>query len=59
MGVKLMLIDDDHDLMYVLVVARAYKLLMNGTIYDEVVCTNPSCDGELAVLGRHPLLLPC
>jgi hypothetical protein len=39
-------VDDDHDLMYILVLVRAYKLLM-------VAYTNHSCDGELAPDGNR------
>ena len=39
-------------MMYILVVARDERLLMAPFCnYDDVVYTNPSCDGELAVLG--------
>jgi hypothetical protein len=39
-------------MMYILVVGRNEKLLIAPFCnYDEVVYTNPSCDGELAVLG--------
>jgi hypothetical protein len=44
--------DDDDDDDVLLVVSRAEKYLMALFCnYDEVIYTNPSLDGELAVLG--------
>jgi hypothetical protein len=38
-------------MVYILVVARDERLLMAPFCkYDEMVDTNPSCDGDLAVL---------
>jgi hypothetical protein len=45
-------------MMYILVVARVERHLMAPFCnYDEMIYTNPSGDGELAVLGRYLLLL--
>jgi hypothetical protein len=51
-----LMVDDDDLVMYILVVSRTRKLLM-ACKYDEVVHTNPLCDEEFVVVGRHPLLL--